>query len=50
MTLSRHHVVYDCVVFAQALISPGGPSDECVNRKCDPHLPVIQIAVERAAC
>jgi putative PIN family toxin of toxin-antitoxin system len=32
MTHAIHHVVYDCVVFAQALISPGGPSGECVNR------------------
>jgi putative PIN family toxin of toxin-antitoxin system len=32
MTRSIHHVVYDCVVFAQALINPGGPSGSCVDR------------------
>jgi len=32
MSQPLHHVVYDCVVFAQALISPDGPSGECVNR------------------
>ena len=31
MTRRPRHVVYDCVVFAQALISPGGPAGECVN-------------------
>jgi putative PIN family toxin of toxin-antitoxin system len=32
MTPRLHHVVYDCVIFAQALVSPDGPSGECVNR------------------
>ena len=31
MTRPPRHVVYDCVVFAQALISPDGPAGECVN-------------------
>jgi len=31
MIRSGHHVVFDCVVFAQALISPTGPAGECVN-------------------
>ena len=32
MTRPTHHVVYDCVVYAQALISPSGPAGECVKR------------------
>jgi hypothetical protein len=27
-----HHAVYDCVIFAQALINPHGPAAECVDQ------------------
>jgi putative PIN family toxin of toxin-antitoxin system len=32
MTPVSQKVVFDCVVFAQALISPSGPAGECVKR------------------
>ncbi|HMD53414.1 MAG TPA: putative toxin-antitoxin system toxin component, PIN family [Phycisphaerae bacterium] len=32
MTHAPRRVVYDCVVFAQALINPNGPAGECVKR------------------
>jgi predicted nucleic acid-binding protein len=31
MSASPHYVIYDCVVFTQALINPNGPCGECVN-------------------
>jgi putative PIN family toxin of toxin-antitoxin system len=32
MSASAHRVVFDCVVFAQALISTNGPAAECIER------------------
>jgi putative PIN family toxin of toxin-antitoxin system len=32
MTRPPHNAVYDCVIFAQALINPSGPAAECVDQ------------------
>jgi len=32
MSASAHRAVFDCVVFAQALISTNGPAAECIER------------------
>ena len=32
MSFSQHRAVFDCVVFAQALISTNGPAAECIER------------------